>query len=50
MVCSGHPLMFCTGTSLMGHNEWTITVYEDGKFLLNLSPDNDEIIKKIKKF
>ena len=45
-VRSGHPLMFCTGmyrnvpddvctgTSLVGHHEWRITAYENGKLLL----------------
>jgi len=38
--------MFCTGTLLTGHYEWTITVYRNGKFLLKLSLNNDtEIIK-----
>jgi len=36
----------------MGHHEWKVTVYENGKFLLNLSLNNDiEIIKnEIKNF
>ena len=46
-VRSTHPLMFCTETLLMGHYEWTITVYENGKFLLGLSLNNyTESIKK----
>ena len=28
----------------MSHHEWTITVYENGKFLLNLSLSDTEII------
>jgi len=38
--------MFCTGIVFMGHHWWTITIYENGKLLLNLSLNNDtEIIK-----
>jgi len=33
--------MFCTGTSVMDHHEWTITVCENGNFLFNLSLSND---------
>jgi len=41
-----------TGTLLMGHHRWTITVYENGKFLLNLPLNNDtDIIEiELKKF
>jgi len=47
MVLSEHSLMFFTRTLLMGHHEWTTTVYENGKLLPNSSLNNDtEIIKK----
>jgi len=41
MVRSGYPFMPCTGPLVMGHHEWTITVDENCKFLLNLSLNND---------
>jgi len=48
MVRLGHRLMFCTRTLLKGHHEWAITVYENGKILLNSSQNNDtEIVPKI---